>query len=108
MRQYSRDVQIHLLITFPSRIVLHEPTSPPLDLHTAARLLLNMLDVAATSANNLRTKVEAWDRLEIDRNALFRPLATTHVPSVKVAEALGGALRWPNIVYQLDHVEGTR
>ena len=79
MWQYSRDMQIHLLITFPSGIVLHEPTSTPLDLHTAARLLLDMLDVAATSANNLRTKIEAWDRFQIDRDALFGPLATTHV-----------------------------
>jgi len=70
-------VQIHLLIALPSRVVLHEAAAAPLDLHTASRLLLDMLDVAASCANDLRAQVETRDRFEVDGDLLLRPLTTT-------------------------------
>ena len=70
-------MQIHLLITLPACIVIHEATATTLDLHTTARFLLDVLDVAPARTNNLSTQIEARDWLEVDGNALFRPLAAT-------------------------------
>lgn len=69
-------MQIHLLIALPAGIVLHEATSSALDLHATPCLLLDVLYVTSTRTHNLRTQVEARDGLEVDWDALFRPLTT--------------------------------
>ena len=78
-RKYVRNVQVHLLIAFHLSVVFLESTATSLDLDTATRLLLNVLDVRSTSSNDLGAQVETRDRLEIDRDALLRPLATSQV-----------------------------
>ena len=69
-------MQIHLLIAFPSSVMFHEATTSSFDLHSTPRLLLDMLHIAATGTYDLRTKVEARDRFEVDRDALLRPLTS--------------------------------
>jgi hypothetical protein len=78
-RKYVRNVQVHLLIALHLSVVFLESTATSLDLDTATCLLLNVLDVRSTSSNNLGAQVETRDRLEIDRDALLRPLATSQV-----------------------------
>lgn len=70
-------MKVHLLITLNPSIVLHETTAAALDLHTTACLGLNMLDIAATRTDDFRAEVETRNRLEVDRDALIWPLATT-------------------------------
>lgn len=57
--------------------MLKEATASALDLHTTPSLLLNVLHIGSALANNLSAKVEPWNGFEIDRDALFRPLAPT-------------------------------
>lgn len=79
---HVRDVQIHLLITFVSRVVLHKARASTFDLNTASSFLLDVLDIRAALANDLSTEIEARDGFEIDRNLLFWPLA---LPNVNIA-----------------------
>jgi hypothetical protein len=74
----ASDVQIHGLITLVPGIVLHETRSTALNLDTASSLLLDMFDIGAALAYNLGTEVEARNGLEIHRNLLLWPFATTH------------------------------
>jgi hypothetical protein len=69
-----RDVKIHGLITFLARLWLHETRSTALDLDLAAGLLLDVLDVVATTTYDLRTKIEATDRFETNGELLLGPL----------------------------------
>jgi hypothetical protein len=78
-RKYVRNMQVHLLIALHLSVVLLESTATSLDLDSATRLLLDVLDVRSTSSNDLGAQVETRDRLEIDRDALLRPLATSQV-----------------------------
>ena len=78
-RKYVRNMQVHLLIALHLSAVLLESTATSLDLDSATRLLLDVLDVRSTSSNDLGAQVETRDRLEIDRDALLRPLATSQV-----------------------------
>lgn len=78
-RKYVRNMQVHLLIALHLSVVLFESTATSLDLDSATRLLLDVLDVRSTSSNDLGAQVETRDRLEIDRDALLRPLATSQV-----------------------------
>lgn len=61
--QYSRDVQIHLLITFSASLMLHEARATALDLDTTSGLLLNVLDIRPTLSYNLSTQVETGNGL---------------------------------------------
>ena len=83
-------MQIHLLITLHLGIVLLETASSALDLNSAARLLLNVLHIGSTSSDNLGAQVESGNRLEIDRDALFGPLAASEM----IALDLGLGLSW--------------
>jgi hypothetical protein len=74
-------MQIHVLITLTVRCMLHKPRTTAFDLYTASSLLLNVLDIIATMANNLSTKIETWDWLKIDRNPLFGPFAPAELVS---------------------------
>ena len=46
-------MEVHLLITLGVGVVLDEAASTSLDLNAASRLLLNVLDVAATRADEI-------------------------------------------------------
>jgi hypothetical protein len=72
-------MEIHLLITLHLGVVLFETTSSALDLDPAARLLLDVFHVRSTCSDNLGAQVETRNGLEIDRDALFGPLAATQV-----------------------------
>lgn len=63
--------------------MLHKAAAATFDLHLGSRLVLDILDVAATMTDHLCTQVEAGDRLKVDRNALFRPLATTELVTLE-------------------------
>ena len=68
-------MQVHAFIALMSSVVLHETGSTTLDLNAASCLLLDVFDVRTTLTDNLSTKVESGDGLEIHRNLLFRPFA---------------------------------
>jgi hypothetical protein len=74
-----RNVEIHLLITLHLSIMFLESTAPTLDLDSATRLLLDVLDIRSTSSNDLGAQVETGNGLEIDRDTLLRPLATAQM-----------------------------
>jgi len=84
-------MQVHLLIALHTSIVLLEAAASALDLHPAARLLLNMLDIGALSTYNIGAEVEAGYRFEVDRDALFGPLPATEVVALD-SRLLGLAL----------------
>lgn len=68
-------MQEHRLITLPASTGLDKSRAAALDLDTAASLLLDVLHVGATLADNLRTEVESRNGFEVDGNALIRPFA---------------------------------
>lgn len=72
-------MEIHGLVALAVRSMLHKARIATLDLNTAASLLLDMLDIRSTMTNNLRSEVESWDGLKVDRNTLFRPFALLNV-----------------------------
>jgi len=74
-----RNVQIHRLITLHASIVLDEAGATALDLNPATGLVLNVLHELTSLANNLRSKVETRDWLEVNRETLFGPFALLHV-----------------------------
>jgi hypothetical protein len=84
-------MQIHLLIALHLSIVLLESTASALDLDSATRLLLDVLDVRSTSSNDLSAQVESGNGFEIDRDALLRPLATAQVIALDLGLFLSGA-----------------
>ena len=55
--------------------MLDEAGVATLDLNTASSLLLDMLDVCASVTYDLRSQIEALNRLKINRYPLFRPFA---------------------------------
>jgi hypothetical protein len=73
--RYLRDMQEHVLIALPTGGSFHVARAAALDLHTAAGLLLDMLDIGATMTNDLSTEVETRDGLKTNRDLLFRPFA---------------------------------
>lgn len=76
-------MQVHLFVALPASVMLHKAAAATFDLHLSSRLILDILDVAATMTDDLCTQVEAGDRLKVDRNALFRPLATTELVTLE-------------------------
>jgi hypothetical protein len=73
--EYSRNVKIHVLIALLTSPVFHESRATALDLDTASGLLLDVLHIRTSMANNLSAEVKARKRFEIDRDLLFRPFA---------------------------------
>lgn len=65
----------HILITFPVRRCFEVAGSAALDLHAAARLLLNVLDIGTTVSHNLGAQVESMDGLQGDGDLLLGPFA---------------------------------
>lgn len=68
-------MEIHRFVTLSVCAMLHEAGVAAFDLNTTAGFLLDMLDVSTTVTYYLCPKIEARDRLEINRNALFWPFA---------------------------------
>lgn len=82
VRVWASDVQVHGLFGLAACGVLDVTRSLTLDLHTAACLLLDVLDVGAAMADNLGAQVEAWDGLKGDGDLLFGPFALEHVSNM--------------------------
>jgi hypothetical protein len=72
---YSRNVQIHRLVTLLSCTVFHESRASALDLNSAASLLLNMLHICTTVAHNLSSEVKTRNRFKINRDLFLRPFS---------------------------------
>ena len=68
-------MKIHRLVALFVRTMLHKARVAAFDLDTAARFLLNVLDVSTTMTYHLCSEIKARDWLEINGNALFRPFA---------------------------------
>ena len=79
---YLRYVQIHGLVAFPVRAVLHKAGIAPFDLDAASSFLLDMLYVSSTVAHDLCSQVEALDWLKVDRNTFFGPFTTSKFVSL--------------------------
>lgn len=75
-------MQIHGLITLLTSRMFHETRATSLDLNSATSLLLDVLDIRASMANYLCTKIEAWKRLKFNRDFLFRPFTLFELSSV--------------------------
>lgn len=71
-------MQIHGLVALSPSALFHETGIAALDLNAAACLLLDMLDVCTSMADDLGSEVEAWDRFKIDGNTLFGPFTLQH------------------------------
>lgn len=74
-RSHLRNMQEHVLIALSARRGFHVARAATLDLHAAAGFLLDMLDISAAVSNNLRAEIEAWHRLQPDRNLFLGPFA---------------------------------
>ena len=84
-------MQIHLLIALHLGVVFLETASSSLDLNPAARLLLDVFYVGPTSSDNLSAQVESRNGLEVDRDALFGPLAASKVVALDLRGVLSRA-----------------
>lgn len=76
--RHSRNVQEHRLITLLASARFNESRAAALDLNTAAGLLLDVLHIRTTLANNLSTQVKSRNGLKINWNTLIRPFALLH------------------------------
>lgn len=65
-REHLHHMKIHRLVAFGAGTVFHESRTTALDLHTTPSLLLDVLHVDATVANDLSAEVETWNWLEIN------------------------------------------
>lgn len=77
-----RYVQIHLLVALAVSRSLKVARSTALDLHSAVRLLLDVLHVGTTVSHDLRTQVEARNRLKIDGDLGVGPLSSAKLISL--------------------------
>lgn len=68
-------MQIHGLIAFHLGAVLVKARATAFDLDAAIGFSLDMLDVRTTLADNLSSKIEAWDWLEVDGDLFVGPFA---------------------------------
>lgn len=74
-RWHLRNVEVHGLIALLAGVGLHETRTATLDLHLAACLLLDKLDIVATATDNLCSQIKATNRLQTYGDLLFGPLA---------------------------------
>ena len=68
-------MEVHGFIGLLTGLWFHEAGATALDLDLAARLLLDILDIVATTTNDLSTQIESTNRLETDRDLLLGPFA---------------------------------
>lgn len=71
------NMKVHWLIAFTTSGMLDKSRATTFDLYSAASFLLNMLDVGAALSDDLGTKVEAGNWLQVNGYSLFWPLAST-------------------------------
>lgn len=76
---WASNVQIHVFIALSSCRMLHKSRATALNLHTAARFLLDMLDICTPVTYNLSSQIETWDRFKIDGDFLLWPFALHNV-----------------------------
>lgn len=100
-KRHLRDVKEHVFIAFPVRCGLEIPGSAALYLHSASGLLLNMLHVRATVANDLSTQVESLDWLQSDWDLLFRPFALNK-HNCQYSKGIVRGLPYPSKLVSLD------
>lgn len=72
---YSRHMQKHFLIGFSACRVLKKAGSLAFYLHPAAGLRLNVLHVYSALADHLSSQIEAWNRVETNRNFFLWPFS---------------------------------
>lgn len=75
----ARHVEVHGFVRLLAGAVLHEATTTPFDLHSASSLLLDVLDVGATLADDLSPQIETGDIFHIQENSLLWPFTLNHV-----------------------------
>jgi len=80
-------MKIEWFVALMTKTMLHKTRSAAFNLHPTTCLLLNVFDILATMSDNCRSKIEAWNGLEINGNLFFRPFAL-----------VGGQLGFPNKV----------
>lgn len=68
-------MEIHVVVALTVRRGLEVSGATALDLDAAAGLVLNVLHVRATRADDLGSDVESWHRFKVDGDLLIRPLA---------------------------------
>lgn len=83
-------MKIHRLVTLTISARLNEARAPAFDLHSAARLLLNVLHIGTTLTDDLGSQVKTGDWLEINSNALIGPFALGNI-SQRFSEVSRGA-----------------
>jgi hypothetical protein len=66
-------MQVHGFVALSIGGHLSETGAASFDLDFTASLLLNMFDICSALANNLGTKIETLDWLQVDRNTLLGP-----------------------------------
>src|SRR5689334_21678030 len=79
LRLRARHVEVHGFVRLLAGAVLHEATTTPFDLHSASGLLLDVLDVGATLADDLSPQIETGDIFHIQENSLLWPFTLNHV-----------------------------
>lgn len=67
------NVEVHVFLGLTASRVLNVARATPLDLHTAPGLLLDVLYISASMTDYLGAKVEARDRVKVDRDLLLGP-----------------------------------
>lgn len=93
-----RHVEVHGLVAFAIRTMLHEAGITAFDLDTASSFLLDMLNIGASMTNYLGSEIEAWYGLQIDRNSLFGPLAPSKLVTL---DRIGFAPSEAPLIYQI-------
>lgn len=74
-RRYARDGDVHRLVGLAARLLVVEAAAAPFNLDPRARLVLDVLDKETAGADYLGPDVEVADRLKLDRELDFGPLA---------------------------------
>jgi len=74
-RGFVRHMKIEWFVALMTKTMLHKTRSAAFNLHPTTCLLLNVFDILATMSDNCRSKIEAWNGLEINGNLFFRPFA---------------------------------
>lgn len=99
---HSRNVKEHVLINFLIGGCLEVTRSSSFDLDSASRLLLDILHIRPTMADNLCAQVEAGSRVDANGYLFFRPFPLrAESKSANKATTLGN-LSHPSIFVALD------
>ena len=72
-KRYSRDMKVHRLITFSTSTLFHKTRVSSFDLDTATCFLLDVLYIRSSMTHDLCPKIEAWNWLKINWDALLGP-----------------------------------